>query len=520
MSNNPAFINPTDTASWRALKAHHKEIQTQTISALFAQDSARFDQFHIEDDSGFLLDYSKNKITKTTIDLLCKLAQDCELEAWRDELFKGNTVNHTEDRAALHTALRSDQKDLATSDFVEETLKSIKKITDTIRSGNKIKNIINIGIGGSDLGPRMACEALTPFKSNINVYFVSNIDAADLEQVIAPLKAEETLFIIASKTFTTLETITNAHNAKTWLSKHLNDDNIKNHLITVTSNTQAAQEFGVKTDHILPLRDWIGGRYSVWSAIGLPIALTYGFDVFKDFLKGAHAMDTHFQSAPLEKNIPTIMALIGIWHRNFCDYESLAILPYAQNLKHFTRYIQQLDMESNGKQIDREGKPVSYNTSPVVFGEPGTNSQHAFFQMLHQGTSITPCDFILSAKSTYSACENQDQLIANALAQSAALMSGKNSPDAPHKQFNGDRPSNTIILPELNAYALGMLMAAYEHKVFVQGIIWNINSFDQWGVELGKTIAKNIAKTIKGETSAYALDASTQGILHHINQQK
>lgn len=511
----------SDLPSWRALAQHHSAIKDMHITDFFAHDPARFKNFHAVLD-GFIYDYSKTLMNAQTKADLINLAKDCALDKERDALFGGEKINLTEDRAALHTALRAQNKTGITIDgedvdaFVQDTKAQIKTISDAIRRDTKIKHLVNIGIGGSDLGPYMACEALKPFANGPQTHFVSNIDGAHITHVLENCKAEETVFIIASKTFTTLETLTNAQTAKNWIIAALGESAVKEHFIAVSSNTDAAIDFGIAQDRILPLRDWIGGRYSVWSSIGLPIAVACGYDVFEDFLSGAHAMDEHFKIAPFEKNIPVLMALIGVWHRNFCDYNTVATLPYAQNLERFPQYIQQVEMESNGKSVDRQGRPLNHQTNTILFGEPGTNAQHAFFQLLHQGTEIVPCDFIIVAKAEHNLDNHHKHLVSNALAQSAALMKGHLNEGEPHKNFPGNRPSTTLILPRLNAYYLGMLMALYEHKTFVQGCIWDINSFDQWGVELGKDIAKTITAEFDQDQTGSTLDSSTAGLLKHL----
>lgn len=506
------------TPEWKALETHHSALNQTRIDALFGEDAARFDGFHLELD-GLLFDYSKNLVATETIEHLIALAKTTNVESGRDKMFSGAPINITENRSVLHAALRgSIENDLEVdgeniTQFVSETLEQIKKTSETIRSENKFTDVVNIGIGGSDLGPHMAHDALTPYADGPKVHFVSNIDGAHISQTLKNLNPETTLFVIASKTFTTLETMSNAEEAKAWINRSTEE-----HFLAVTANTEAAASFGISEENILPLRDWIGGRYSVWSAIGLPVALSIGFENFKAFLDGAHKADEHFKSADLKNNIPVIMALLSIWHRNICDYDAQAILPYAQNLERFPRYIQQLEMESNGKSVSSDGDTLNYNTSPVIFGEPGTNSQHAFFQLLHQGTEIIPCDFIVAAKAKHDLKDHQTKLVANALAQSEALMKGKANTAKPHQNFEGNRPSSTFVLPELSPYYLGMLMALYEHKVFVQGLIWNINSFDQWGVELGKELAKNLIDKLSGDNDTTSHDSSTEGLLKHISK--
>ncbi|MEM7680001.1 MAG: glucose-6-phosphate isomerase [Pseudomonadota bacterium] len=508
----------TDLPAWKTLENIKK---SSDIKGLFESNNNRFNDFHATLE-GFLYDYSKTTITAEIKDTLLDLAEQCDLKAERTDLFSGENVNLTEERAALHTALRTqDKTDLTIDgeeidDFINATKQKIKIITEKIRNNPAIKNVVNIGIGGSDLGPHMVCHALQNQATGPAVHFVSNIDGAHLTRVLKQCEPQNTVFIVASKTFTTLETLTNADSAKKWLTDTLGADATQDHFIAVSSNVEGAVEYGINEDHILPLRDWIGGRYSVWSSIGLPIAINLGYDAFEQFLRGANAMDTHFQNADFGENIPVLMALLGVWHRNFCDYNTVATLPYAQNLERFPQYIQQLEMESNGKSVERSGKALNHQTNTIVFGEPGTNAQHAFFQLLHQGTEIVPCDFIIIAKPDHDLHHHHTHLVSNAIAQTAALMMGHKNTDEPYKNFPGNRPSCTLILPELNAYYLGMLMALYEHKTFVQGVIWDINSFDQWGVELGKEIAKTITDTIENPDQNDALDSSTNGLLKHL----
>jgi len=528
MSNNSAQPDQSTVKNkrsalpaWQALTKHYNEIKDLHIKDFFEHDPARFENFH-KTLEGFIYDYAKTLINAETLSSLINLAKECALDKERDALFNGEKVNLTEDRAALHTALRAKDKTGLNIDgenidtFIQNTKDQIKTLAENIRADNNIKHIVNIGIGGSDLGPYMACEALKPFADGPKTHFVSNIDGAQITNIFENCKAEETLFIIASKTFTTLETLTNAKAAKDWIIKELGENAITKHFIAISANTDAAKKFGILEERILPLRDWIGGRYSVWSSIGLPIAIACGYNAFEDFLSGANAMDEHFKSAPFEQNIPILMALIGIWHRNFCDYNTVATLPYAQNLEQFPQYIQQVEMESNGKSVDRAGQPLDHQTNTILFGEPGTNAQHAFFQLLHQGTEIVPCDFIIVAKAEHNLDNHHKHLVSNALAQSAALMKGNINTDEPHKNFPGNRPSCTLILPRLNAYYLGMIMALYEHKTFVQGCIWDINSFDQWGVELGKDIAKTITAEFDKDQPSETLDSSTAGLLKHL----
>jgi glucose-6-phosphate isomerase len=511
MSNSPL----TERGSWKALVRHAESMKSLTLRALFKADPQRFDKFHVNCD-GLLLDYSKHNISEETLILLMQLAQECGVEDLREAMFNGAPINTTENRAVLHVALRGSVDENLTiegenvAQFVNSTLEKIQYHSENIRK-SQVTDVVNIGIGGSDLGPRMVCEALRHFADGPRLHFVSNIDGAHISETLSGLKPETTVFIIASKTFTTLETMTNAHTALGWSGRVEN-------FIGVTSNEKAALEFGIAPDHILPMRDWVGGRYSLWAAIGLPIAVSAGFENFKKLLQGACAMDTHFRTAPLKDNIPVIMAMLGVWYRNFFDYRTHAVIPYAENLQRFSAYIQQLDMESNGKHVDREGRRVNYATAPVVFGEPGTNAQHAFFQLLHQGTDITPCDFIAAVNPTHDLPGHHTRLLANMLAQARALMQGQPDAPEPHKKFEGNRPSSTILLENLNPEYLGMLLALYEHKFFVQGVIWNINSFDQWGVELGKSMARNITHSLNDPEQNAMTDSSTEGLVSHIQK--
>lgn len=500
-----------ETAEWKALQAHCDDIRDLQMNALFSKDVRRFESFHIKLD-GLLLDYSRHRITTETVQKLTGLARACNLESERDKMFSGKKINTSEDRAALHTALRgSTDKE---QDFVAQTLAQIKTLSEKIRTGNKFTDVVSIGIGGSDLGPRLACEALAPFCDGPNIHFVANIDGAEISTLFKKLPPETTLFIVISKTFTTQETLTNAGTAQKWITE--NGHAPEEHFIGITANTAEAENFGIKSENILPLRNWIGGRYSVWSAVGLPLAIAAGFENFEKFLGGAKAMDEHFREAPLEKNMPVIMALLNIWYRNFFGFSAQAILPYAQNLKNFPPYLQQLEMESCGKSVSSDGQTLNYKTGNIIFGGVGTNTQHAFMQLLHQGTDIIPADFIIIAKAEHDLGHHHDLLLANALAQSKALMEGAKNTKEPHRNFSGNRPSSTLVLQHLDAYGLGMLLALYEHKVYVQGLIWDINVFDQWGVELGKTLAKDILQGLNNGKSLNSMDFSTSSLIRHI----
>ncbi len=487
---------------------------------LFSEDPERFDAFHTRHE-GLLFDYSKHCITEETKALLFDLTKACDIDGKREQMFSGAKINSTENRAALHTALRKPQSGALevdgqdTTALIHDALKRIKAFSDKIRNGDTITDIVTIGIGGSVTGPEMVCEALKPFsKRDINIHFVSNIDGSHIAETLRNLKPKTTLFIVASKTFTTQETMTNAEMAKKWLTDSLGENAVNEHFVAITADDKKAKAFGIEPDHIFPLWDWVGGRYSLWSSIGLPICISIGFDNFRKLLDGAHSMDKHFQEAPLEHNIPVIMALLGIWHINFCSSHAHAILPYDQYLSRLPVYVRQLDMESNGKNTDREGHKIDYATSPVVFGEPGTIGQHAFYQMLHQGSEIIPCDFIIAAETQNPIGDHHQKLVANAIGQSQALMLGQ-SDNEPHKTFDGNRPSSTILLDRLDPYHLGMLLALYEHKIFVQGIIWNLNSFDQWGVELGKALAQKVL-SILSKDNGKDLDSSTRGLIESI----
>lgn len=513
MSNNSL----TEKTEWWALEAHHKTLTHVKIADLFAQNHDRFSKFSRSLD-GILLDYSKTCITDETLSLLIDLAQSCALEDWRDKMFSGAALNNSENRAVLHPALRGSARDDLEVDgenvnaFVAGTLSQIKALSEKMCRNKTFTDIVNIGVGGSDIGPHMVCKALLDSADGPRMHFVSNIDGTHLQQTLDQLDPQSTLFIISSKTFTTLETMVNAQSAKNWLGELP----LSEHLIAVTENEHGAEKFGVSSEHIIPMRNWIGGRFSLWSGIGFSIALSIGYDGFEQLLAGAHAIDRHFQTAPLAKNIPVLMALIGIWHRNFCGYDAHAIIPYAQNLDLFPSFVQQLEMESNGKSVDRDGKYIDYQTSPIIFGGTGTDSQHAFFQMFHQGTTIIPCDLIVPVHANHDLHAHHAHIIANAVAQSEALMRGRQDENAPHKNFEGNRPSNMIVLSNLDPYHLGMLIALYEHKIFVEGIIWNINSYDQWGVELGKNIAQNISQVIENERNIKKESASVEGVLSYI----
>jgi glucose-6-phosphate isomerase len=540
------------SAAWSALAYHKQEMQHLQMRDLFEKDSNRFRRFSRKW-GDFLVDYSKNRITSQTLELLFDMAKDADLEKKRDDMFGGGIFNITEKRAVLHTVLRRppgyelnvDGLDVAAE--VSDVLSQMKAFCRRVISGSwkgytgkAMTDVVNIGIGGSDLGPCMVTEALRSFAhGKLKVHFVSNIDGTHVCETLKQLNPETTLFIIASKTFTTQETLTNAMTAREWfLSCAGNESHIAKHFAAVSTNREKVVEFGIDEANMFRFWDWVGGRYSLWSSIGLSIALFLGFEKFQEMLEGAYAMDRHFCTEPLECNIPVILAVLGIWYNNFFDVASHAVIPYDQYLHRFPAYLQQLDMESNGKRVDRQGTVIEYSTGPVIWGEPGTNSQHAFFQLLHQGTRFIPADFIVPMKSRNPAGEHHDLLLSNCFAQTEALMKGKTEEEVreeldaagisaeeqcmllPHKVFPGNRPSNTIMIRELNPFNLGSLIALYEHKVFVQGVIWDINSFDQWGVELGKQLAKKIFPELQGSEAVTAHDCSTNSLINACREMK
>ena len=530
--------------AWQALKAHYSTIEPLHMRRMFRDDPARFDNFSLRL-GDLLFDYSKNRITGETVKLLVDLARQAGLSIAIERMFGGEKINFTERRAVLHTALRNrsgkpvyvDGKDVMPG--VRRVLEQMRRFSDAVRggehrghTGKQIADIVNIGIGGSDLGPLMACEALKPYgNQSLRAHFVSNVDGTHLAETLKKLDAETTLFIVSSKTFTTQETLTNARSARTWLVEKLGGEQaVVKHFAAVSTNFRATGEFGINPDNVFEFWDWVGGRYSLWSAIGLPIALYIGMDRFEELLGGAYAMDEHFRSAPLEQNMPVLLGLLGIWYGNFFGAQSNAVLPYDQYLHRFPAYLQQLEMESNGKRVDRDGNAVDYDTGMVMWGEPGTNGQHAFYQLIHQGTRLIPADFLAPLHSHNPVGEHHAILLANCFAQTEALMLGKTEAEAraeleaqglkgealeallPHKVFPGNRPTNTLLFDRLDPHTLGMLIALYEHKVFVQGVVWNINSFDQWGVELGKQLAGKILPELRG-AAASAHDASTAGLI-------
>lgn len=515
------------TNQWKALEKHRDDMKGTHIRDLF-KDENRFEKFTIRDEKlSVLVDYSKNIITEQTLKLLFNLADASGVKEYAEKMFSGEKINWTENRSALHVALRNrsdreiivDGKDVMPD--INRVLEKMKKFSDDVRSGNRrgatgkrIESIVNIGIGGSDLGPRMVCEALKYYADGPDVYFVSNIDSADITEVLKKLEPDTALFMVASKTFTTQETMTNAKTARQWLVSAMGEDAVKKHFVAISSNREKVEEFGIDSENMFEFRDFVGGRFSLWSAIGLSIACCVGFGRFEELLEGARAMDNHFINAPYEKNIPVLLALIGIWYNNFFGAGTHAILPYSRYLTVFPAYLQQLDMESNGKTVDSSGKKVDYQTAPVIWGEPGTNAQHSFFQLMHQGTKIIPADFIGFIRPLNKVGDHHEKLMSNYFAQTEALAFGLEKDGlASHRSFEGNRPSNTILFKELTPGTLGTLIALYEHKIFTQGVIWKINSFDQWGVELGKKLANRILPELQaGETGAH--DSSTAGLIN------
>ena len=546
-------INPTTTQAWFVLKKHfEEEMNRKQMKDLFAADPNRFETYSIKKD-GVLFDYSKNIISDKTIQLLFQLAKECGLDKAIEAQFSGKAINETENRAVLHTALRNfsgqpvvlDGKDVMPG--IQKVLQQMKTFCNKIHqgehkgyTGKKITTIVNIGIGGSDLGPVMVTEALKPYwVDGIQTYFVSNVDGTHIAETLKKVNAEETLFLIASKTFTTQETMTNAHTARTWFLEHAKDEaHIATHFIALSTNEKLVNAFGIDSQNMFEFWDWVGGRYSLWSAIGMSIALTIGYNHFEDLLKGAYDADVHFKSTPFEKNMPVIMALLGIWYTNFFGAQSEAILPYDQYLHRFAAYFQQGNMESNGKYVDRNGTTVNYATGPVIWGEPGTNGQHAFYQLIHQGTLVIPCDFIAPAKSHNPIGDHHDKLLSNYFAQTEALLNGKTEKTvvdelkaagkseaeieslAPFKVFAGNKPTNSFLIEKITPHTLGFLIALYEQKIFTQGVIWNIYSFDQWGVELGKQLANQILPELNHNEPVTGHDSSTNGLINQYKQWK
>jgi glucose-6-phosphate isomerase len=522
--------NPTQTKAWQKLLKHYADIQNVSMKTMFQEDANRTAQFHIQWND-FLVDYSKNRINHITIDLLLELAEEVNLKQAISDYFSGEIINQTENRAVLHTALRSSKNaaiKLSGKDIIPEIFEvknKIKEFTQQIvngerkgYSGKAFTDIVNIGIGGSDLGPAMVVEALQFYKNHLNVHFVSNVDGDHTNEIIKKVNPETTLFVIASKTFTTQETLTNSETIRTWFLKSATQEDVSKHFVAVSTNIEKVTAFGIDPENIFPMWDWVGGRFSLWSAVGLSISLAVGFDNFDQLLGGANKMDEHFKTTSFDKNIPVVLALLSIWYNNFFGAESEALIPYTQYLQKLAPYLQQGIMESNGKSIGRDGKPVNYQTGTIIWGEPGTNSQHAFFQLIHQGTKLIPTDFIGFVKPLYGNKDHHDKLMSNFFAQTEALLNGKTAEQVqeefdkqgldkdkasyllPFKVFTGNKPTNTLLMEKLTPESLGSLVALYEHKIFVQGIIWNIFSYDQWGVELGKQLASSILEEINTKT--------------------
>ena len=539
-------INPTHTKAWQSLQDHYEEIKDVTLAEFFAQDATRFTKFSATFDDAILVDFSKNRITTETLEKLQALAKETDLQGAIKSMFAGEKINRTEDRAVLHVALRNrsntpilvDGKDVMPE--VNAVLEKMKSFSENIISGRwkgytgkSITDVVNIGIGGSDLGPFMVTEALRPYKNHLNMHFVSNVDGTQIVEVLKNLNPETTLFLVASKTFTTQETMTNAHSARDWfLTAAVDAQHVAKHFVALSTNGKAVSEFGIDTANMFEFWDWVGGRYSLWSAIGLSIVLSIGYDNFVELLSGAHAMDKHFAETPAEKNIPILLALIGLWYNNFFGAETEAILPYDQYMHRFPAYFQQGNMESNGKYVDRDGNPVDYQTGPIIWGEPGTNGQHAFYQLIHQGTKLIPCDFIAPAITHNPLSDHHPKLLSNFFAQTEALAFGKSrevveqefvaqgkDPKTldyvvPFKVFQGNRPTNSILLREITPFSLGALIAMYEHKIFTQGAILNIYTFDQWGVELGKQLASRILPELNNDDQVTSHDSSTNSLIN------
>ncbi len=537
-------INPTQTQAWQELQHHFSEYDFD-LRTFFSENSHRFDGFSIKKEN-YLFDFSKNLVKEKTMEILFQLAEECQLKEAIEQMFSGEKINKTENRAVLHTALR-DFSDTPLCVDGEDIKPKIKKVLEQMKnfsekiisgthtgfSGKKITDIVNIGIGGSDLGPVMVCNALKHYKTRLDIHFVSNIDATHLHHILQKLNPETTLFIISSKSFTTQETMVNAHSAKEWFLESGEKEDVAKHFVAISTNPTEVQNFGILQENMFEFWDWVGGRYSLWSAIGLSIVLAVGYDNFELLLKGAYHTDCEFKTAELKENIPVLMGLLGIWYRNFFDAQTYAILPYTQCLDRFSAFLQQCDMESNGKTVDRNGDFVDYQTGPIIFGKPGTNGQHAFYQLIHQGTELIPCDFIGFVKSHHSASSHQEMLMANFFAQTEALAFGKDKNEVyaelkasgksqeeiekllNYKIFSGNTPTNSILFDELTPFSLGQLIALYEHKIFVQGVIWNIFSFDQWGVELGKVLADKILPELCDSKEVTSHDSSTNGLINY-----
>ena len=544
--------NPTTTKSWQNLRRHYEKTKNLHMRALFAEDPRRFDKFSIRFND-LLVDYSKNRITQETLKVLIALAEECDLKKAIENIFSGAKINETENRAVLHIALRNRANNPIVVDG-QDVMPEVNAVLDQMEdfssrvisrdwqgyTGKKISDIVNIGIGGSDLGPLMVTEALRPYaKKGLRVHYVSNIDGTHLTETLKQLNPETTLFMIASKTFTTQETMTNAFSAREWFLETAKDPlHVARHFVAISTNAEAVEKFGIDKDNMFVFWDWVGGRYSLWSAIGLSIACYIGYENFVELLQGAFEMDQHFKTAPFDKNIPVLLALIGIWYNNFYGAQTEAILPYDQYLHRFPAYFQQGNMESNGKSVDRNGDKIDYQTGPVIWGEPGTNGQHAFYQLIHQGTKLIPADFLAAAISHNPIGEHHKILLSNFFAQTEALLNGKTKDEVraelkkdgksdketqklwPHKIFEGNRPTNSILFKKLTPRVLGSLIAMYEHKIFVQGVIWNIFSFDQWGVELGKQLANNILPELEGDKLVDSHDGSTNGLINAYKQMR
>ena len=540
-------INPTNTQAWKALEAHQSQLAHTTIADLFKQEQNRFNDYSLTFENQILVDFSKNKINQETLKLLRQLAKESALDESINAMFTGEKINRTENRAVLHTALRNrsntpvyvDGKDVMPE--VNAVLAKMSAFCERVISGEwkgytgkAITDVVNIGIGGSDLGPYMVTEALRPYKNHLNMHFVSNVDGTHIAETLKKVNPETTLFLVASKTFTTQETMTNANSARDWLLAAAKDNSaVAKHFAALSTNGKAVAEFGIDTNNMFEFWDWVGGRYSLWSAIGLSIALSIGFDNFEALLSGAHEMDKHFRTAPLEKNIPATLALVGLWNTNFLGAQTEAILPYDQYLHRFSAYFQQGNMESNGKYVDRNGDVIrDYQTGPIIWGEPGTNGQHAFYQLIHQGTMLIPCDFIAPAQSHNPLGDHHSKLLSNFFAQTEALAFGKTKEEVeaefvkagksleevkdivPFKVFTGNKPTNSILVQKMTPFVLGALIAMYEHKIFAQGVIFNIFSFDQWGVELGKQLANRILPELADKENVSSHDSSTNGLIN------
>lgn len=515
-------INPTQTAAWKKLSQHFEAVKNVKMQDLFVKNPDRGKEFGLNWDD-FYLDYSKNRITAETLSMLLDLAKEVQLEKAIEAQFEGEIINETEGRAVGHTALR-DSEHLPAE--VETTLQQMKLFSSKVISGawkgytgKAITHVVNVGIGGSDLGPDMVCEALAYYKNHLEVRFISNVDGDHVMETLKDLDRENTLFVIVSKTFTTQETLTNAQTIRGWFLEKATDKDVAQHFVAVSTNLEAVSEFGMAPENIFPMWDWVGGRFSLWSAVGLSISLSVGFDNFQALLKGGHAMDVHFRKSDFDKNIPVILALLSVWYNNFYEAESECIVPYSQYLNKLVPYLQQGIMESNGKSTDRNGQRVTYQTGTIVWGSTGTNAQHAFFQLIHQGTKLIPTDFIAFRESLYGNIDHQNKLLANCIAQTEALLQGTfgTEVDNNFKLFEGNRPTNTLFIKKLTPYSLGSLIAMYEHKLFVQGVIWNIYSYDQWGVELGKKLAKGTLSAIESKRITDISNSSTQELIKKIN---